>query len=185
LRWLQFRLQIGSKVDEYDGIALADLRRRSGHFRSTLVGAMQLLQTTDPRRYARVKREIDWIVNCTLEMPGAEYDGEFRICRVDFEEPTPSSDPQFSVGWWARTLVHEATHGVVRGWGIVYDADRRARIEQLCVTEENRFVNRLSFTHPELAADLHRDFSAAEWQFSWEATPRQRISSLFRRLRNQ
>ena len=184
LRRAQFRLQTSSKVGEYEGIALADLRERSDHFRTTLLAAIQLLRATDPRRFARVQREIAWIVNCTLPCPGAEYDGEFRMCRVDFEEPTATSDSQFAIGWWACTLVHEATHGVVGRRGIIYAGDLRSRIERLCVREENRFLDRLSTTHPELAQELHRQYSAAEWEFAWRATPRELVSSLFRRLRN-
>ena len=184
LRRALFRLQTSSNVGEYEGIALSDLRRRSEHFRTTLLAALRLLHTTDPRRFARVQREIGWIVNCTLACPGAEYDGEFRVCRVEFEEPVAASDPKFSIGWWARTLVHEATHGAIARRGIVYSADLRSRIERLCVTEEHRFLDRLSDTHPELADDLYREYSAAQWEFAWHATPRQLVSSLFSRLRN-
>ena len=184
LQRAQSWLQTTSKIAEYEGIALADLRRRSEHFRTTLLSALQLLRSTDPARFARVQREIKWIVNCTLACPGAEYHSGIRTCRVDFEEPTSDSDPTFSAGWWARTLVHEATHGVIEAWGIPYESSLRSRIERLCVAEEQRFLRRLAATQPELADRLYREFCEAEWDFAWTATPRELTTSVFHRLRH-
>jgi hypothetical protein len=150
----------------------------------TLLAALRLLRAIDSRRFARVQREIAWIVNCTLACPGAEYLEDIKTCRVDFEEPALDSDPEFSIGWWARTMVHEATHGVVERRGIRYTPELRSRIERLCVTEEQRFLRRLSETRPALADQLYREYSEADWDFAWSATPLELTSSLLHRLRN-
>ena len=173
--------QTTAKVADCEGIALADLKKKSGHFQETMELALALIRTADPRRFQRVKEHIKWIVNCTLEQPGAEYHKEFKSVRLDFEEPEEESDRDFKAGFWARSLVHEATHGHLFRYGIAYTDELRGRIERLCVKEENRFICRLASAHPDLARQLHREFNDQEWQFAWSATPKEKIRSLFRR----
>jgi hypothetical protein len=173
--------QTTAKVADCEGIALADLKRKSGHFQETMESALALIRTADPRRFQRVKEHIKWIINCTLEQAGAEYHKEFKSVRIDFEEPEEESDRDFKAGFWARSLVHEATHGHLFRYGIAYTDELRGRIERLCVKEENRFICRLASAHPDLARQLHREFNDQEWQFAWSATPKEKIRSLFRR----
>ena len=173
--------QTTAKVADCEGIALADLKRKSGHFQETMESALALIRTADPRRFQRVKEHIKWIVNCTLEQPGAEYHKEFKSVRIDFEEPEEESDRDFTAGFWARSLVHEATHGLLISRGMEYTDELRSRIERLCVKEENRFICRLASAQPDLARQLRREFNDQEWQFAWSATPKERIRSLFRR----
>lgn len=71
--------QTKAKVADFEGIALADLKRKSGHFQETMESALALIRTADPRRFQRVKEHIKWIVNCTLEQPGAEYHSLFDV----------------------------------------------------------------------------------------------------------
>jgi hypothetical protein len=180
LKRAQYRLQTSSEVARFEGIALADLREESPHFRETILAALCLLKEIDPLRFARVQREIAWIVNCTLAIDGAEYHHETRTCKIDFEER--AAGYEFAIGFYAAVLVHEATHGVIHRHGISYQSERRSRIERLCVREENRFLTRLANTQPELAQDLKRDFDEAEWAFAWSATPRDLRWSLIRRF---
>ena len=138
--WVQRK----NEVARFDGIILADIRRRSPHFKATLLAALQLIRDHDPRRFARVQRHIAWIVNCDWELGlAAEYNYEIRTCTIDFKEPPPDCAEMISAGLYARRIIHEATHGVVLSRGIAYAPELRVRIEELCVTEENRFVHRV------------------------------------------
>ena len=173
--------QTTAKVTEFEGVAVADMKGKSDAFQKTMVSALALIRDTDTRRFQRVRRHINWIVNCTLDESAAEYHKEFRSVRIDFEEPAGDLDTPFLIGFWARSLGHEATHGHLFRYGIAYTDELRGRIERLCVKEENRFICRLASAHPDLARQLHREFNDQEWQFAWSATPKEKIRSLFRR----
>jgi len=49
----------------------------------------------------------------------------------------------------ASTIVHEATHARLEGWGIQYDDEkRRARIEAICLRRELNFLAKLPDSEP-------------------------------------
>ena len=172
----------------FEGIILADLHTPSTqtqHFRDILLEALRLLKATDPRRFERVRTHLAWIVHQTLERRGmAEYRHRNRSCAIDFLEPSPDYDREYFVGWYGCVLVHEATHGQIRSRGILYTPELRSRIERLCVQEEQRFVTRLTFTHPDLAERLYHEFDASQWDRAWKDTPREifvtRLKRIFR-----
>ena len=87
---------------------------------------------------------------------------------MDFTFAQLKSDSEMNAAYFAKVLVHESTHGVVASRGIRYAPELRLRIEKLCVTEENRFLNRLALTHPEIAENLHQDFDPTRWEKSWK-----------------
>src|SRR5207244_3506210 len=109
---------------------------------------------------------------------------DIQTCRIDFDEPNSDTNRPFMIASYAKTLVHEATHGLLEARGVNYTAELRSRIEHLCVTEENRFLDRLVLSQPGIAARLYRNFDESEWALSWNATRRERISSLFNRMRS-
>jgi hypothetical protein len=165
--WIQRRCEVA----RFESIILADVRKRNLLFRDTLLAALQFIQSHDPRRFARVKRHISWVVNCDLELGmAAEYNYDTRTCALDFQEPEPNSDRSVAVGTYARRLIHEATHGAVLERGIAYSPDLRARVEALCVAEENRFVCRVARSEPELADRLRREFDPSDWDTVWTAS---------------
>jgi hypothetical protein len=168
-----------SEVARFEGIILADLRDRRNqtpHFRETLLAALRLLKNTDPCRFARVRKRLSWIVQQTLSpRGGAEYRHAMRACAIDFIEPSPEYDSEYLIGWYACTLVHEATHGAINARGILSTPKLRSRIEYLCVREEQRFVIRLTLTQPALADRLYREFDFSEWERSWRMTPAERL----------
>ena len=174
------------EVARFEGIILADFRRRGPHFQATILEALQFIRDHDPRRFARVQRHIGWIVNVGLELgKNAEYNAETRTCNIDFIEPEDDVDRIWSVWDSARTLVHEATHGVVISWEIPYTPELRARIEKLCVAEERRFLSRAGRSRPELselAAIMQREFDSAAWETCWTASRWQRGLSALRHL---
>ncbi len=178
-------LQRTSEVGRFEGIVLADLRNsgnQTEHFRDTFLASLRLLQRTDPRRFARVQRHIAWITNCTLSHGGAEYYHSVRSCFIDFQEPAPPFDAEYLIGWYACTLVHEATHGVICSRGILYTPALRERIECLCVREEQRFLRRLATTEPELAARIDLEFVPSDWNWYWGSTPFERFTAQMTRI---
>lgn len=178
LLWVQRRTEIA----RFEGIALADVRRRSHHFETVMLEALRQIRDHDLRRFARVKRHIAWIVNTDLEFGGAEYSYQTRTCSVDFQEPTPTCNHAETVALYARRLIHEATHGVVASRGIPYSPQLRARIEKLCVKEENRFLDKLGPQQPDAVRSLRREFDASLWHESWTATRWQRTLASLRQF---
>jgi hypothetical protein len=112
----------------------------------------------------------------------AQYRHSTRTCAIDFQESSPEFDAEYLIGWYACTLVHEATHGVIRSRGVLYTRELRARIEHLCVREEQRFVTRLTITRPTLADRLYQEFDASQWHSSWHASAGERFRAQMRRI---
>jgi hypothetical protein len=175
-----------NEVARFEGIILADLHtpsNRPQQFRDILLDALRLLKATDSRRFERVRTRLAWIVHQTLERRGmAEYRHRTRTCAIDFLEPSPERDREHLIGWYACTLVHEATHGQIRSRGILYTPQLRLRIERLCVREEQRFLTHLTFTHPDLAEWLYQEFDASQWDEAWRATPREQFLARMKRI---
>jgi hypothetical protein len=176
------RLQRSSEVARFDGIILADTQD-SMRFRSAVPAALQLIKDLDSRRYRRLQRYIKWIVNCPLPYGGGQYNYSTRTCRLDFEKTANEADPEYTAAATASTLVHEATHGVLRARAIGYSGQLRSRVERCCVREQNRFLGRLSSSRPDIAKFLHREFSESHWHRYWTATHIQSFFDLVRRLR--
>ena len=179
-QWLRRKCEIA----QIDGIALVDLEDYTPYFRRTIAAALQLIKGTDPRRYARLRRHISSIVNCTRPFGGAVYFYETKTCEIEFE-PRPRSEyeMQFYTAWYACTLVHEATHGVLRSRGIPYTPENRSQIEKLCVTEEQRFARGLTFVSGfSLGFPPKFKFNLLSVAILWGSTPLEKVffnSSLF------
>jgi len=179
-------VQRRSEVARFEGIILADVRGRGPHFKTTLLKALQLISDHYARRFARVQRHINWVVNVGLELDkSADYNSVTRTCSIDFIEPEDDAAGIWSVWHCARILVHEATHGVLISWGIPYTQELRARIENLCVAEERRFLSRVGRLQPELAeltTIMQREFDPAAWEKTWTASRWQRALSALRHI---
>lgn len=129
-----------------------------------------------------MRQRLDWIARLTLSRSAlAEYHHATRTCAIDFIEPSPEYDQEYLVGLYACTLVHEATHGVIRSRGIFYTPKLRFRIERLCFREEQRFLIHLTITRPELAERLYSEFDASRWKEAWNETPGDRLRAQMRR----
>ena len=174
--WLQREM----KVSRCGNIVVSDMRKPDVRFRDCIAAANALLALCDPARHRRVHRRLSCIFGCPIHGAGdARYIHRSRTCEIDFDRESYDADPGLSVGWVACILVHEATHGSIRARGIKYSRELRSRIEQLCVAEENRFLERLAISQPELAGRLRRDFDESLWHWDWQAG---RTAKLFRSL---
>jgi hypothetical protein len=163
---------------EFESIRIVDVRRRSGDFYTTILASLELLKNTDSRRFSRVTKNLKWIVNTSLSTPGAEYWHWARACAINFEESWPGRDKEFSIGFHASLLIHEATHAYLEGIGIQYEESNRSRIEELCVKEQNRWA--ASLDNRVLGEMLHQDFDSELWDFSWNASSGEHIKATFR-----
>jgi hypothetical protein len=168
----------------FEDIRICELNPPSPTFKRVVLAAFQLLKDTDPRRYSRVKQHLKWVSNGSLSQPGAVYRHYTQTCVIDYVEPGSESEIPFWIADLASTLVHEATHGVLRARDIPYSPELRVRIERLCVTEENRFARRLSSTQPEIAERLHREFDESHWHPYWNTTNTGRLFAVLRRIRS-
>jgi len=169
-----------------DGIHLAHLRWRDDSrecFRSTIEASLGLIRERDPRRYARVKRHVRWIVNRVANTMGAEYRWGIRACSLELQDLREVSQ-DVHVAFHACLIVHEATHGVLESCGIAYDEKIRIRIERLCVLEQNRFAAKLSRFDPERypVRLLHSEFDDRYWRWEWTATSVQRRKAFLSRF---
>lgn len=164
----------GNEVGRFDGIGIADMRNGGDSFRQTMQDSLMLVRQHDPRRYARIKRFIHWIANRVSSKGSAGgYDFSIRTCHIEFYGEFPGLVRDAMVAVYACILVHESTHGLIESLGIQYCGDDRARIERLCVQEQNRFAAKLVALDPGRypASCLLVDFKASDWQEHWSMTP--------------
>lgn len=171
-----------SIVGRFDGVALVDFRSRGDSFRETVEESLRLVRKHDVRRYARVIKHIRWIVNAVNNSLGAEYDSSIRSCTIEFFDVSDFPKDALAA-MWACCLVHEATHGAIGSRGIKYNAQNRARIERLCVAEQNRFAARLAAVDPERYPKslLHEEFDEASWKGEWNTSRLKRSLSYLSR----
>jgi hypothetical protein len=98
--------------------------------------ALQLIVTTDPRRYARIRRDLKRVL-LTLAS-GGQYLPRLETCRIGIDYVRRSSPLEV-----AMMIVHEATHARLWRAGYRYEAANRGRIERICVRAETTFAARI------------------------------------------
>jgi hypothetical protein len=168
-------------------------------FFATVQEALGLLERVDPRRLRRVQAQLRFIVNTELTALG-QYDAAIEACRLDFNRLRVFRErlgqewlvaevatvlrlgQEWLVAEVATVLVHEATHGYLLQKGFTYGRDYRRRAEQLCVREEERFVERidrrLRDVHP-----LVTPFDERRWYPYWNSSRWTQFRALLVRLR--
>jgi hypothetical protein len=139
----------GSVVSEVDGIALVDLRRHGDSFRCTIESSLRLLRDYDPRRYARLRRHVRWIVNqVSLVTNGLDYNPRIAVCTFEFSEIAGVNEQTYAAQI-ACSLVRVATQGLILSRGIQQGPEYWIRVARICITEQNRFAARMSAVDPE------------------------------------
>ena len=116
LQKLELFLYKKSIVAEYGNVKIVDLKEKSPWFGVIIHRSLQILEQCDLRRYCRVQKELDRIVNATLAFEGALFRSTNKTCIIDFEEPIQvykedgyDFDPLAT--YYACFIIHEATHG--------------------------------------------------------------------------
>lgn len=191
-RWVQLRLLREYARGEAGPITLVDLaldESNTGRFLRATRDALALIERTDPRRGRRVMEGLRYIVNREGLAPGS-YDHTLRACFVDFsrlhlreECEAETGAREWHLAWYAAMLVHEATHAWLHGRWFPYTRATRAQTERICRTEQRRFAARLLDGDAERAAALVPDFDPRQWDYSWNATPLQRLRAVVARVR--
>jgi hypothetical protein len=100
--------------------------------------ALLLIKTHDPYRYKRVLRETDRILVTLIPGAAGAWAPALRRCLVDAR--LVRSHPPAMI---ANAIVHEVTHGLIIRYGVSYEKDYRARIENICLRQERAFASKL------------------------------------------
>ena len=103
-----------------------------------VIDALTLIQTYDPRRYARLLMDLARIQADVL--PGAlgRFVPSDQLCLLDERFLAVAKPIQI-----ALVLVHEACHARLWKLGIRYDENVRARVEHVCIRRELSFALKL------------------------------------------
>jgi hypothetical protein len=102
--------------------------------------ALQLIKRHDPLNYSRVIHNLDRVWVQLIPSAEAHYERSLNACILDERYVL---DETMTLNRIASTIVHEATHARLEGWGILYEERSRRRIEAICLRRELNFVARL------------------------------------------
>ena len=105
-----------------------------------IAAAFELLRRYDSRRLGWLRDDADGILVFLAAPHRAEWNGGARLVVL---EESYVRDPATSAASVASTLVHEATHARLDRMGFRYTAERRARIEAICVRRQLAFARRI------------------------------------------
>jgi hypothetical protein len=106
-----------------------------------VVEALHLIKIHDPRRYRRLKKDMDRVmVTLATSSALAHFDLRLRACVLS-EEFVGSDDSRPEM--IAATIVHEATHARLHTCGISNKEPLRTRIEAACFRREIAFAAKL------------------------------------------
>lgn len=100
--------------------------------------ALKLLEESDPRRWRRLRRQVNRIVLIPPRGNLGEYWPSVNVIALSTQDIA-----QFSRIGAAMTLVHESVHALIRRKGL-YSDQIKGRIERLCVKEEIAFGRRIA-----------------------------------------
>lgn len=165
----------------YRGIKICDLNEDDTddeRFLEMTKCALDLIETSDPRRFRRVLREIHRIVNSDL-LAVASYHRLHRVCRIDFGRMDFKEEPEWALRYYACTIVHEATHGHLYSKFVAYSRTTRERVERLCCLEEKRFLKTLGKAWE---AAINVDFDPEGWESAWQDGYFTKVRRLWRSL---
>lgn len=126
---------------------------------SKIEEALRLIRERDPRRYARLTRDLEsvWVVL----LAGALGQFQHRDWTCELDERFVA---EASVERVALTIVHEATHARLWRRGFRYEPEIRHRVEAICFGEERAFATRLpAFEELEGELDAYRGMPADAW----------------------
>ena len=126
-----------------------------------LRAALDLIATAQPRRLARMKRDLSRLLVTSVQVADAQFDPQTRTCLLD---QSYVCKPEISPAHLAAVIAHEATHARIFAAGIGYSPELRPRIERLCMRQELALA--LLLPDGELAAQHARrglDLPDATW----------------------
>jgi len=131
-----------------DGIQLLSLRNNTVFFSHT-EEALSLIEEFDARRYSRIKRHLPIIAH--VEQGYNYYNAKAKAFYV--EDFFPSD-----VGFYAASIIHEATHAYLDSRKIPYTKEARQRHEILCTKEQYRFICNLIKINEDLSSEEKQNY---------------------------
>lgn len=130
IRWSEIRQIEGMEVRVFeDRVVASDLFDKVG-------AALRLIMTSDPPRYARIRRDLKRVL-LTLAS-GGQYLPRLETCRIGIDFVRRSSPLEV-----AMMIAHEATHARLWRIGYRYEPADRERIERICVRAETMLASRI------------------------------------------
>ena len=176
-------------------VRITSLEKDHENFVAVTLAALALIEKHDPKRYARLQKELLFITDA----PGtayAAYAHDFRECRInwngsafDWAKGNVPAAENAHYAWYlasyAATLVHEATHGRLHSLGFSYTKQTRVQCERICEAEARRFAAHLPQTEYDFAHDLRSPFDPARWEAEWNKTAFQHFKEVLHRIRHQ
>jgi hypothetical protein len=165
---------------EVEGIALVDYPRNTPFFRDTFATALQILRQRDPRRHTRVLTHVRRIMNFPIGYSGAGYIQHLKAYATSLQPPPTEAAVRKEAILQASMLVHEATHGLLYARKIPYNPRTRERIEQLCSTEEHRFLSHILTPESLAKVKTVRRYHPELYQKRWSSSPWQLFKKRFR-----
>jgi hypothetical protein len=140
--------------------------------------ALDFIADTDPLRFKRVQRFIKIIARSNRGL--ASYNQKFNSCSVGFAHFHFEDDAPYKIPWYARTLIHEATHGVFHHRKIPYTKRTREKIEYFCVLEEWRFTQRFGDDGYDWYDHVWSRIINRAWDSVWNESPIHRAKTIFK-----
>jgi hypothetical protein len=107
--------------------------------------ALRLIKRHDSLNYSRVTSKLDRIYVQLIPSGRAHYVSSLNACVLDERYLLEQT---MTVERIASTIVHEATHARLDGWGIDYIEKDRPRIEAICLRREQNFLAKLPESQP-------------------------------------
>jgi hypothetical protein len=175
------------RVAEHDGICIADVSLRKDLkpvFASYINQALDLVAAKDPRRYRRIRKNIQFIVHKELVRAFAICRPCEQACFIDLGHTVDRErTKKVSVFLVATSLVHEATHAEIFRRGVAWNRKNAPRMERICVAEETRFAGRVNATYHAAFKKVFSDMSRWDgiWKEHYRMTAWQRVAALWRR----
>jgi hypothetical protein len=102
--------------------------------------ALRLIKDHDTLHYSRIIRNLERVLVQLLPSALAHYKSSLNACVLDERFVLAETTTLERI---ASTIVHEATHARLDGWGIDYDEASRYRIEAICLRRELNFLTKL------------------------------------------
>lgn len=145
-------------VGHVDSIQLVSSFEPHDEFVRIVTRSLDMIRHDDQRRYKRVIKHIDWLVNDAN--PNGSFSGVYRhrtkSAHLDFEYDDSKGGMTMHAAYYAGTMVYLATHGRIHTRGIRTNSKNRFRKHQICRDEENRFLERMLEIFPELPSTMIR-----------------------------
>jgi len=107
---------------------------------SKVVSAVQLLATHDPKRFARIRRDLKRVFVFWIPGSWGRYFAPLDMCLLD---TAFVADATTTPELLAATIAHEATHARLTKSGIGYDRSIQPRVERICLKAELDFAAKL------------------------------------------